>query len=174
MASFFFGTFVNLNWSGWLSGGAYFVTRVGVGASTMIDWTTACYSDGVVGDAGKNEGFWAPMLRVLFTSNFPWPTIFDLSLSIEDLVTFLWFGCPEKGGLERENPEGDSELVSLPFPSLIAMNSFSISDDFRFWFPIWNAWNVGSTQINLQKSKPKIIRFPMFDRGLGQGRNIKI
>ena len=53
-------------------------------------------------------------------------------LSIEDLVTFLWFGCPEKGGLERENPEGDSELVSLPFPSLIAMNSFSISDDFRF------------------------------------------
>ena len=72
------------------------------------------------------------MLYVLLIGNFLGATIFDLPLSIEDLAIFLWFGCPETGGLERENPEGDSGLVSSPFSSLIATNSFSISDDFCF------------------------------------------
>ena len=72
------------------------------------------------------------MLHVLFTGNFPGATIFDLPLSIKDLVAFLWFGCPERRGSERENPAGDSGSVSLPFLSLIATNSFSIFDDFHF------------------------------------------
>ena len=37
----------------------------------------------------------------------------------------------------------------------------------------WNALNVESAQVNLRKSKPKIIKFSMFDRGLGQGRNMR-
>ena len=72
------------------------------------------------------------MLYVLLIGNFLGATIFDLPLSIEDLATFLWFGCPEMGGSERENPGGDSGSVSSPFPLFIAMNSFSMSDDFRF------------------------------------------
>ena len=72
------------------------------------------------------------MLRVLFTGNFSGATIFDLPLSSEDFVTFLWFGCPETKSLERKNPGGHPRLVSSPFSSLIAMNSSLIYVDFHF------------------------------------------
>ena len=72
------------------------------------------------------------MLYVLLIGNFLGATIFDLPLSIEDLATFFWFGCPEMGGSEKENPGGDSGSVSLPFLSFIATNSFLMFDDFHF------------------------------------------
>ena len=72
------------------------------------------------------------MLHVLFIGNFSRATIFDLLISSEDFVTFLWFGCPESGSSERENPRGDPRPVSSPFLSLIVTNSSSIYVDFRF------------------------------------------
>ena len=144
MASLFFGAFMNWNWIGWLGGCTDFVTRIGVGASAIGDWITACWTEGVARDVRKDEGFWTLMLHVLFIGNFLGTTIFDLPLSSEDLVTSLWFGYLEMGSLERKNLEGNSRPTSSSFPSLTTMNSSSISIDFCFWFPIYN------------KKKPKI------------------
>ena len=88
------------------------------------------------------------MIRVIFTGNFLWTIIFDLSLSNEAIVTYLWVGGPEMGGSERENPREDSRPASFPFLLLIYTNFSSNSIDFRFWFPIYNKKEPKSQQTN--------------------------
>ena len=78
------------------------------------------------------------MICVLFTGNFLGTTIFDLSLSSEAIVTYLWVRGPKTRGSEMENPIEDSRPVSSPFSLLISTNFFSNAIDLRFLFPIYN------------------------------------